>query len=234
MKIKVFLPALAGVVIGAFPVQAEMQGDAEAIELATTMMEHMGNVEAWATAKTFYAVEKTRSLNGDGIVGTFWRPLDEAKEWYQLNSRTGNIVRFWWDDRGVYQTVNGNVTSENLPEDIMNLVHDYWPGEIYIMYHRFAKQDETLRLEKHEDNSFTAYDLSRDERRLGTFWVNGEGHLYRWRHDDGTEYIYGPHKKFGDLSMPTWGTQIDGSWSFEYVEVRLLDSPPPVSFDSPE
>jgi len=84
-----------------------------------------------------------------------------------------------------------------------------------------------------EDNSFTAFDQVLD-RRLGTFWINADGELYRWRHDDGTEYIYGPHRKFGQISFPDWGTQVDGSWSFYYVDVRWSSEAPSVSFDPPD
>lgn len=100
------------------------------------------------------------------------------------------------------------------------------------MYHRLAKEDPSIRLEKNEDNSFTAFD-EKVVRRLGTFWINADGEMYRWCHDDCTEYVYGPHKDFGDISFPDWGSQVDGSWSFYYVEVRWSKSEPPVSFDPP-
>ena len=80
--------------------------------------------------------------------------------------------------------------------------------------------------------SFTAFD-EKSSRRLGTFWVNGDGELYRWRHDDGTEYVYGPHRKFGDINFPDWGTQVDGSWSFYYVTVHWSTEAPSVSFEPP-
>jgi len=215
------------------PANAEMKGDRQAIALAEQLVESIGGAEIWAKARTFYAVEKSRSTLGDGIIGTFWRDLKEPREWYTLNTRSGNEYKFWWDARGAYQTINGKV-NENLGEGVHDEVMDYWHGEIYIMYHRFAKEDESLRLEKEDDNSFTAYDDSLGGRRLGTFWINGDGDLYRWRHDDGTEYIYGPHREFGKISLPDWGTQVDGSWSFYYTEVRLLETEPPVSFEAPE
>jgi len=54
-----------------------------------------------------------------------------------------------------------------------------------------AKGDQSLSLKLDDDHSFTVFD-ERADRRLGTFWVNDDGELYRWRHDDGTEYVYGP------------------------------------------
>ena len=119
-----------------------------------------------------------------------------------------------------------------MPETLHADVAAYWHGEIYVMYRRFAVADPDLRLELEEARSFTAYSRERGNA-LGRFWVNAEGHLYRWRHADGTEYIYGPHRQFGAISFPDWGTQVDGSWSFYYVDVRPLREPLTVSFEAP-
>jgi hypothetical protein len=212
-------------------ISAEIKGDAEAIELANKMITSIGGKELWSEIRTLYIVEKSRSPKGDGIIGEFWRDLQQPREWYTLKNRSGLEVKFWWDHRGVWQFINGE-RNQKLPETLHDEVKSYWQGEIYVMYHRLASEDSSIRLEKNSDNSFTAFD-EKIKRRLGTFWINADGQMYRWRHDDGTEYIYGPHKKFGDISFPDWGTQIDGSWSFYYVEVRWSKSEPPVSFDPP-
>lgn len=211
---------------------AELQGDEEAIALADQLVESIGGKELWSRIRTLHVFEQSRSLKGDGIMGEFWRDLQVPRERYTLTNRDGLVVEFWWDHRGVWQFINGERNGE-LPHNLHEIVTAYWPGEIYVMYHRLAKGDSAVRLEKNEDNSFTAFDKKLD-RRLGTFWINNDGEMYRWRHDDGTEYIYGPHKKFGDISFPDWGTQVDGSWSFYYTEVRWSEDEPPVSFDPPE
>jgi hypothetical protein len=212
-------------------VQATMQGDAEAIEMAEQIVESIGGAETWSNIRSLHMIEKSRSINGDGINGEFWRDLVVPRERYTLRNRKGDVFEFWWDERGVWQLVNGKLNSE-LPADLHQEVMSYWHGEIYVMYHRFARADEDLHLVKNEDNSFTAHSLSQ-ERELGTFWLNGDKQLYRWRHQDGTEYIYGPHKKFGDISFPDWGTQVDGSWSFYYEKVVGSQEPPTVSFEPP-
>lgn len=210
---------------------AEMSGDDEAIALAEQVVESIGGRALWSQIRSLHVIEQSRSLKGDGIVGEFWRDLQEPRERYTLTSRDGLELEFWWTEQGVWQFINGK-RNENLPTDLHAEVTTYWPGEIYTMYHRLAKEDASLRLDKNDDNSFTAVDEEQD-RRLGTFWVNGDGELYRWRHDDGTEYIYGPHRKFGAISFPDWGSQVDGSWSFYYVEVRWSTDEPQVSFDPP-
>ena len=236
MRLEIFMPLVLVLVLvlglaistGA---SAEMKGDEEAIALADQLVESIGGKALWSQIRSLHVIEQSRSLKGDGIIGEFWRDLQTPRERYTLSNRDGLKVEFWWDHRGVWQFINGK-QNENLPASLHSEVQSYWAGEIYVMYHRLAKEDSSLRLDKNGDNSFTAFDEKLD-RRLGTFWVNEDGDLYRWRHDDGTEYIYGPHRQFGEISFPDWGSQVDGSWSFYYVEVRWSTDEPQVSFDPP-
>ena len=236
MRLEIFMPLVLVLVLvlglaistGA---SAEMKGDKEAIALADQLVESIGGKALWSQIRSLHVIEQSRSLKGDGIIGEFWRDLQEPRERYTLSNRDELDVEFWWDHRGVWQFIDGK-QNENLPASLHSEVQSYWAGEIYVMYHRLAKEDSSLRLDKNDDNSFTAFDEKLD-RRLGTFWVNEDGDLYRWRHDDGTEYIYGPHRQFGEISFPDWGSQVDGSWSFYYVEVRWSTDEPQVSFDPP-
>jgi hypothetical protein len=230
MRLEILLSFALGLAIHTVA-RAELKGDEEAIVLADQLVESVGGKALWSKIRSLHVIERSRSLRGDGIVGEFWRDLETPRDRYTLTNKNGLKVEFWWDDRGVWQFIDGE-QSEDLPENLHAEVTAYWPGEIYVMYHRLAKEDSTLRLSKNDDNSFTAFDEKFD-RRLGTFWMNGDGDLYRWRHDDGTEYIYGPHKQFGEISFPDWGSQVDGSWSFYYVEVEWSIEDPDVSFDPP-
>ncbi len=234
MRLEIFLPLVLGLMLGlaiCTGASAEMKGDEAAITLADQMVESIGGKALWSQIRSLHVIEQSRSLKGDGIIGEFWRDLQTPRERYTLSNRDGLKVEFWWDDRGVWQFINGK-QNESLPASLHSEVTNYWAGEIYVMYHRLAKEDSSLRLDKNDDNSFTAFDEKLD-RRVGTFWVNEDGDLYRWRHDDGTEYIYGPHRQFGEISFPDWGSQVDGSWSFYYVEVRWSTEEPQVSFDPP-
>jgi len=210
-------------------VNAELKGDPEAVELAQRMIESIGGRTLWSKIRSLHVVGKARSLKGDGILAESWHDLRQPREWYTLNNRRDMVVRTWWDRQGIWQTVNGK-QNYRLPAGLYEEKQSHWPGGIYVMYHRLAREDETLRLTMNEDGSFTARD-ERLDRRMGRFWINADGELYRWRHDDGTEYIYGPHRSFGDISFPDWGSKVDGSWSFYYIEVRWSRDEPPISYD---
>lgn len=217
---------------GAMPVgtlQAELQGNPRAIELAHQVVESIGGRELWAKIRTLYVVEKARSLKGDGIIGEFWRDLQYPRESYTLNNRRDLVIRTWWNKQGIWQTLNGK-PNPRLPAGLHDEVLAYWHGEIYVMYHRLARQDSNLRLDMQDSRAFSAFDVNL-ERQLGTFWVNDDGELYRWRHEDGTEFIYGPHRQFGEISFPDWGTKVDGTWSFYYTEIRWSTEEAPISFD---
>lgn len=212
--------------------QAEVKGDAGAIQLAEQMIESIGGKTLWSKIRSLYLVEKSRSEKGDGIIGEFWRDLQYPQESYTLNNRRDVVIRTWWNKKNIWQTVNGKVNTRLSP-----YLHDevlaYWHGDIYVMFHRLARGDDSLKLTKMDDRAFTVFDEIL-KRELGTFWVNDDGELYRWRHEDGTEYIYGPHRAFGDINFPDWATKTDGSWSFYYTEVRWSADQPATSFDPPK
>jgi hypothetical protein len=213
----------------AAPVSAALKGDTEAVVLAERIIESVGGKALWTKIKALYVIENSRSVRSEGILGEFWRDLETPRERYILSPKTGPKYEFWWDTQAVQQTIDG-VPNTKLAPGLREEVIDYWKGEIYVMYHRLAMEDPNLWLEKLEGNSFSAFDTSKGRTLLGTFLVNGEGHLYRWRHADSTEYIYGPLKDFGDIKFPQWGTQVDGSWSFSYVEIKWFTDASELSY----
>ena len=112
----------------------------------------------------------------------------------------------------------------------------WWPGEIYVMYHRLAREDPALRLVAAGDRAFTVLDDATGAH-LGLFEVAASGELVRWTRFFGTdrvEYVYGPLKSFGAIRMPDWGTLTSGGFRFYYTDVRLRSEPePPESFAPP-
>lgn len=236
MMIRVLLSALCLTVFTTHPVLAELQGDPEAIALAERMIENIGGKERWSTVRTLYVIEKSRHPKyGDGLISEFWRDLQVPQERYSIQNENVEFSKGWTEEGG--WTVAGGKLTPKTREQVAAEELKYWPGEIYVMYHRLAKGDPSVRLAKgEEDDQFIAWE-DKSGQKLGTFWVNVDGDMYRWRHGDEsdlTEYVYGPHVDFGDISFPAWGTMYDGSWSFSYVEVRALDTPPPISFEAPK
>lgn len=235
MKFKILLPVFAGATLFAFPAQAELKGDGEAIALSDQMIESIGGKEVWSKIRTLYVVEKSRTpTNGDGLIAEFWRDLLVPQERYSIQNENITYEKAWTSEGG-WRVLRGEFKPKS-KEDVAAQEGYYWPGEIYIMYGRLAREDETLRLEKGEDPmSFVVYEAD-GGRKLSTFWLNVDGDMYRWRHgaeEDLTEYIYGPHVQFGEISFPAWGTMYDGSWSFSYVEVRGYTEDMGIDYSTP-
>ena len=103
------LSLLVACLLTADHVQAEVKGEAGAIQLADQMIESIGGKALWSKIRTLYLVEKSRSEKGDGIIGEFWRDLQYPQESYTLNNRRDVIIRTWWNKQGFWQTLNGQV-----------------------------------------------------------------------------------------------------------------------------
>ena len=229
MRIVVLLFILTLISVCPVTLSAQLKGDPEAIELANTMIASIGGADIWSRARSLYIVEHSRHPRyGDGLVAEFWRDLQVPRETFTIENDRVTFAKGWTTEGG-WTFSQGELKTKTKDEVSADEV-DYWYGEIYVMYHRLAKGDPRIRLSMgEEDGQFIAWD-ERSDNKLGTFWLNVEGDLYRWRHGDESEvieYIYGPHKQFGEISFPAWGTMFDGSWSFSYEEVRVLDTPPP-------
>ena len=145
MKHRLLFPVLVLSTSISINARAELQGDATAIELAEQLVESIGGKELWSKIHSLHVIELSRSIRGDGIIGEFWRDLRSPRERYTLRNRAGLDVEFWWDERGVWQFIDGNRNTD-LPENLHDEVKAYWGGEIYVMYHRLAKGDPDLRL----------------------------------------------------------------------------------------
>lgn len=233
--LKPFLVAML-VAVHVDSLTAQLKGDDDAIAMAEQMIESIGGAETWSSARTLYIVEKSRHPRyGDGLIAEFWRDLQLPQETFTIENQNVKFAKGWTSEGG--WTYSQGELKPKSKDEVSADELDYWYGEIYVMYHRLAKGDPTIRLEKgEEEGQFIAWD-ERSNIKLGTFWLNVDGDMYRWRHGDESErieYIYGPHKNFGDISFPAWGTMYDGSWSFSYEEVKVFQTPPPVSFEPPE
>lgn len=229
---KIIVVVVAGLVF-ITPARAQMNGDPEALKLAEKLVEGIGGRDVWANMRSLYIREEARDPDyGSGLKGELWRDLEVPQERYWFKNENVEYGKGWTGEGG-WRYRGGEITLISKREILENEAQ-YWRGEIYIMYHRLAKEDPTLWLESSENpKKFSIYE-DEGKTKLGDFWINSEGELYRWRHAMGTHFVYGPYESFGPVNLPAWGSQVDGSWSFSYVEVRGFETPPPVNFDAPE
>jgi hypothetical protein len=80
-------------------------------------------LDSHTSIHSLHVFEQSRSLRGDGIVGEFWRDLRTPRERYTLRNRSGLNIEFGWDDRGVWQIVDGR-RNEELYKGIMSNRHN--------------------------------------------------------------------------------------------------------------
>lgn len=206
---------------GAGPASAELQGDAEAIALADEMVAAMGGREAWATAAWLHAKERAFSLNHkNALKHEAWRGLQIQGARYRVKSDEIAYEQAWTTERGA-RVLNGEYLEfdeERLADEV-----NFWPREIYTMYHRFAVGDDALRLIKEEGRSFRV-EHAETAAPMGRFSISPEGGPVVWSSgdtDDDVTYVYGPLKSFGEIKLPAWGAQTNGAWRFNYTDASL-------------
>ncbi len=213
--------------------QAQMKGDPESVAAAKRIIENMGGAALWSKAKWIYCQERAYYASQPGVSTVeFWRRTDAPAEWAY---RTAPNVerRAAWTAQGGWRLRDGVFTQ--MTKDQMQGALGWWPGEIYVMYARFARDDPGLRLSKLSERSFVVLDDA-DGRHLGEFHVNTAGELVAWKRSYGTDsvhYVYGPLKAIGPLRVPDWGALHDGSFRFYYTDFRLSEADPPVSLAPP-
>ncbi len=228
---KTSLVAINTLVISfAIPAHAELQGDKEAIALADEMVAAMGGHEIWASAHWMYAEE--RSFSGRRKLGLDykgWRDLRTPRGKYQVESPEISYQQSWTTEGG-WRVLDGDYETFDA-ERLANEV-DFWPREIYTMYHRFAAGDSDLRLIHEEGRKFRV-EHAETAAPLGTFTISLEGGPLIWSSGDTDEdvtYVYGPLKSFGPIKLPAWGGQTSGGWRFNYVDAKLYHEAPPADF----
>jgi hypothetical protein len=201
-----------------------LDGDAKALARVELMLDAIGGRENWSSARSLYTMERARHpAYGDSIIATFWRDLEAPGEFMKLSHEKINACSAWYDESGWFMR-DGKL--RDLSEAELKERNFYWHREIYTLYHQLAKAERKLTVRELEPNGFTVLDEAGD--KIGDFQLTPSGDLYLWRQfggDDPVAYVYGPHKDFGEISFPDWGTATDGGWSFYYVQVHPSSKP---------
>ena len=208
-----------------------MKGDSAAITLAKRLIERMGGTALWSKANWLYARERASYANRDSVADVqFWRRTDAPAQWARFSEPDRESA---WTATSGWERNGSQITHYDRARLQQRV--GWWAGEIYIMYVRFARDDQNLRLVSTGPLSLTVIDDT-DGENLGEFHFGRSGELLRWSKRFGTsavEYVYGPLKSFGPIRVPDWGTLSDGSFRFYYTDFRLSEIAPNVSFTPP-
>lgn len=217
-------------------VSAQMQGDADARALAAEMVEALGGAETWTNARWLYTAERSHSLNHKlGIDYEGWRDLTSPQGYFSavVPEEPFSYREAWTEAQG-WRVLNDEFLA--FDDRRLSLEVDFWPKEIYVMYHRFAKRDPALKLSSTGERSFSVEDAV-SGAPLGTYTISPEGGPLVWSSGDTDEdvtYVYGPLADFDGIRLPAWGAQTNGSWRFNYTRAYISPSGPEFSFDPPQ
>lgn len=213
-------------IVASLPVAAlagGLKGDPEALSRVDAMLERLGGKALWASTRSLYTMERARHPGyGDGIVATFWRDLESPAERAEIKHARLDI-QYAWNEKGGWVLRDGEVRDYDAGE--IDARVDNWAREIYTLYHQLATGDRALTVKSLEPNGFRVLDENLE--KIGDFRLTAEGALYYWQQygEDPVAYIYGPNKAFGEVRFPDWGTAVDGSWGFYYVQVFPSSKP---------
>lgn len=215
---------IAGALVFAAPVTAEMRGDSAALDRVELMIERLGGSTVWSRTRTLYLVYDAWSLEpAHPIVEYAWRDLTEPRERMQYQQRTVMFERVF-DGSSGWHARDGErrqLTAEEIAES-----NDFWPRDFYTMIRRFAVKDDGLVLRWEEPNKVHVDDP--DGAALGWWVIDSTGQPVAWGTmdgDDPLEYLYMPVVDYGIISFPEGGTAVDGGWRFSYREVDVSIDP---------
>ncbi len=215
------------VLAGASPAGAQsMQGDPDALAIAQTMIERMGGSAIWARATTMNTIEEAHAASRRlPTRSESWRWLDEPTIWGHTQSEETDRY-FASTAKAGWRLTDGTLT--HLTDVEMQEWRGRWRGNLYVMYHRLAKQDPRLRLAREGGRRVGVHDAQTAER-LCWFEVSASGEITKWGAAFGgesEEWVYGPLADFGPIRMPAWGARVDGTYRFRYLSVSLSSGLP--------
>ena len=181
---------------------AQLRGDSAAVAMARTMIARMGDTRVWAGARTMHVIEEVHRPDVRlPYRSETWRSLDAPRIW--VRSRSAEIDR---------TLARSPTEGWELRDSVLRRATEmerrrwlgYWPRNIYVMYHRLAREDSLLWLVKMQERRFAVLD-ARSGERLCDFDVTLGGDVLRWSASfglDTEEWIYGPLVAFGPIRMP--------------------------------
>lgn len=196
-----------------------LEGDSRALERVDRMFAALGGRDLWAEARSLHTIERSRHPSyGDGIETAMWHDLEQPGEYAHMIHPEVEIKRGWNEDSGWTQR-DGELRDYS-DKELEKRKFD-WYSDVYTLYHQLAKSERSLTVRTAAPDGFDV--LDEKAKKIATFRLSPEGQVYYWEQVGGEKpiaYIYGPHRDFGEVSFPDWGTTKDGGWSFYYLQVR--------------
>ena len=215
-------------------VNHKLEGDEKAIALVNKMLHAIGGVNVWQEAKSikvelvgYFAKEQ------DPWNETFWIDLTSARGRFIIKSKTKDQVIAWTPDGG-WNMSDGVVVAQDSARHSLEM--EYWKRQSVVVFHRLATGVPKTKV-KMGDNEyrFDVFD-AKNNQFIAQFTVNKKGEPIKWSTKIGEhelEHVFGPLKKFKNVSLPLWGATSSGMWRYQHKSISLSNSLPPVSYDPP-
>ena len=203
--------------------QPGIRGEAAAVAIAEALLERVGGRSSWRH-RTLIVEERGFPRSGDTAQLRISRDFQRGVRVLE-NTTAGQVTTEWLSPEGGWVRRNGKVTAIGAEELVLELRG--LKQEPYAIYHRIARRDPGLRVQFRTDSS-TLYAYDRDESVLCWFQLDARGGLIGWGNfynGSINQHYYGPLAEMGGATMPKWGAASNGSFRFEYVSARLVDTP---------
>ena len=213
---------------------SQLEGDKKAIVLVKKMLYSIGGEKIWKEAKSIkveligYSAEEKHPWDE-----TFWIDLNRAQGRFIIKSKTKNEEIAWTPKNGWHMT-DGKVVPQDSARHSLEM--EYWKRQSVVVFHRLATGIPKTKV-KMGDNEFKfrVFDMKNNEF-IAQFTVNKKGEPIKWSTkigDHQLEHIFGPLKRFNNVSLPIWGTTSSGKWRYEHKSILLSDSLPPINYEPP-
>lgn len=195
------------------------RGEPEAVARASALLEQVGGRSRWAAARTFYAKENAYLRSGEVATVEVWRDFATATRLLRVRSPSRDIEEVTGVSAG-WERRDGKTrlwSQAELADERQGLLQ-----EPYLVYHRLAKGDRTLRVALEETNKLNVYDGA--EKLLCWFVLDDKNNPMSWgnRYKGAVnQHWYGPLHPVGPIRLPKWGAASDGRWRFEYVDASF-------------
>lgn len=189
----------------------------------------MGGREAWARVRSYVIRATHYEGNRAPFANAIWN--DFAAPRVRIEAKGPDVdVRRAIDGERAWRLRDGQPAALT-PEQIRD-EQRWWEANIYRTLHRLAARDPELTARAVGENRLEIFRA--DGVRLSWFELNARGEPLRfgtWDSEVGS--VFGPLIQQGPVKCAKWGTNANGTWRYEVVELIVSDQPSTARFDAP-